>query len=160
VPPKLAALPRLLTDVPGRPSPVFTDRDINADDLRHLAATMRYSDVVVNLASTITIDAAVCGTPAVCVGFDETPGKPYLQSVRRYYDFAHYQSLLSTGGVQVARTMDELVEKINEFLENKDRNREARQRILDMHCGALDGRAGERIGQYVLRYLDEVTRTR
>jgi hypothetical protein len=52
------------------------------------------------------------------------------------------------------------VEYINAYMADRDLHKDGRQRILDMHCAQLDGRAGERIGAYVLRYLDEVTRSR
>ena len=50
--------------------------DITADNQRHLADTMRHSDVVVNVASTIAIEAAIFDTPVVNVSFDgETPSE-------------------------------------------------------------------------------------
>ena len=48
--------------------------DITAENQRHLADTMRHSDVVVNVASTLAIEAAIFDTPVVNVSFDgETP---------------------------------------------------------------------------------------
>ena len=48
--------------------------DITADNQRHLANTMRHSDVVVNVASTMAIEAAIFDTPVVNISFDgETP---------------------------------------------------------------------------------------
>ena len=44
-------------------------------DRRHLAATLAYSDVLVNFASTTTIEACVFDTPVINVGFDEA-GRP------------------------------------------------------------------------------------
>ena len=44
--------------------------DMTADAQRHLANTMRHSDVVVQVASTIAIEAAIFDTPVVNVSFD------------------------------------------------------------------------------------------
>jgi hypothetical protein len=44
--------------------------DITAENQRHLANTMRHSDVVVNVASTLAIEAAIFDTPVVNVSFD------------------------------------------------------------------------------------------
>ena len=50
--------------------------DVTADSQQHLADTMRHSDVVVNVASTIAIEAAIFDTPVVNVSFDgETPSR-------------------------------------------------------------------------------------
>lgn len=158
IPDAFASLPGLLVDVPGRLHSAFGDRDITNDDLRHLVATLRYSDVVVNVASTIVMEAAACGTPAICVGFDAEEGKPYLRSIRRYFDYAHYRKLMACGGVRLAGSMDELVQFIDAYLRNPALDREGRQRVVKTMYGELDGRAGVRVAGYILEYLDQITR--
>ena len=44
--------------------------DVTADAQRHLANTMRHSDVVVQVVSTIAIEAAIFDTPVVNISFD------------------------------------------------------------------------------------------
>lgn len=160
VPPAFSRLPGLLTDEPGRPSSVFPDRDIRVEDLRHLAATLRYSSVVVNVASTITLEAAACETPAVCVAFAVMPDRPYHQSPVKYFDFTHYKKLQACNGVRLARSMDDLVAAINAYLIDRSLDREGRERIITTMYSRLDGHAGERVGRYILQYLADVGRRR
>jgi hypothetical protein len=159
IPPTLRNRPDLLLDLPGRPS-IFPDRDVSLADLRHLATTMRYSDVVLNFASTISIDAAVCDTPVVCVCFDYGDPKSYLQSVHRWYDETHYQKLLSTGGVRMAYSLEEAVSHVNAYLENPALDRDNRRRLVETLCYGADGQAGRRIGDYILQRLGEVVDAR
>jgi hypothetical protein len=160
IPEAFASMKGLLVDVPGRLHAAFGDRDITNDDLRHLIATLRYSDVVVNVASTIVMEAAACGTPSICVGFDAEVGKPYLQSIRRYFDYVHYRKLMACGGVRLAQSMDELVRFIEAYLANPALDREGRARVVKTMYGELDGRAGTRVASSILHFLGEVTHAR
>ena len=76
---------------------------MSKDDLE-LAESMMYSDVVVNLCSTITIDAAVFDTPIVCVNFDFRGKRPSNVSIKRLYLFDHYAKLGQTGGFELANS--------------------------------------------------------
>jgi hypothetical protein len=159
---RLARLSGLLIDVPGRESPAFTDRDIGVDDMRHLAATLRYSSVVVNVASTIVLEAAVVGTPAVCIAFDfdDERARDYYASHVRYFDHDHYQKLRATGGVRLARSMDDLRRIVRMYLEDRTVDAEGRRRILEVLSARVDGHAGERVGKFILQHAADVAAVR
>src|SRR5262249_23504947 len=76
--------------------------DPTSDDRRHLANTLVHSDVVVNVASTIAIEAAMCDTPVVNIGFDGAEQRPFLDSAARYYRYTHYRPLVDAQAVRVA----------------------------------------------------------
>ena len=156
---RLRALPGLLVDIPGRESRVFTDRELRPDDIRHAAATLRYSGVVVNVASTFALEAAVCGTPAVCTAFD-FGGKHYLDSHLRYFDFDHYRKLLATGGVRAARSMDDLVAIIRAYVADRRLDADRRRAVAETLSHRVDGHAGERVAKFVLQYVGEAGRAR
>ena len=137
---------------PGRPS-AFVDRDLSAEENRLLAETMRYSDVVVNIASTITIDAAAVDTPVICVGFDFS-GSPVAESVRRFYDFEHYRKLAQCNGYRRADTPEDLASEIIAYLRDRTRDADGRRRIVLQQCAFNDGRSGERVGRYLIDYLN------
>ena len=86
--------------------------DITADNQRHLANTLRHSDVVVNVASTIAIEAAIFDTPVVNVSFDGETPSALRASARRYYRFTHYQNITRQQAVRVAETPAQLVEHV------------------------------------------------
>ncbi|MBI4570693.1 MAG: CDP-glycerol glycerophosphotransferase family protein [Chloroflexi bacterium] len=122
-------------------------------DPRRLARQLRHCDVVVNVASTMSIDAAAFDKPVVCVGYDGDQVRPYLRSVAKHYDFTHYRNLMETGGVRLARSAEELVEEVRRYLREPGRDVEGRRRIVDQQCYRLDGRAGERIGMFLCALL-------
>ena len=50
------------------------DVDFMAENTRHLADTLYHSDVVLNVASTLAIEASIFDTPVINIGFDGEPG--------------------------------------------------------------------------------------
>ena len=100
--------------------------DPTSDDRRHLANTLAHSDVVVNVASTIAIEAAMCDTPIVNIGFDGATRRPFLDSAARYYRYTHYRPLVEARAVRVAKSPEDMLELIRRYLERPDLDREGR----------------------------------
>lgn len=148
----LARREGVVLQIPGRSSD-FKDRYFSKEDNVILGETMWHSDVVVNVASTITIDAAIFDTPVVCVGFDIRGDRPYLKSVRRFYDFDHYRKLAQTGGFRIAYSKDALLQELRSYLADPARDRDGRRRIVEEQCYYQDGRSGERVAKYILKLL-------
>ncbi len=127
--------------------------DPSPRDRRHLANTLRHSDVVVNVASTIAIEAAITDTPIVNIAFDGHERRAFLDSARRYYEYTHYKPLVDAGAVQVAETPETMVALVREYLADPTRDRAGRQRAVVEQCSGVDGRAAERVAEFVLQSL-------
>jgi hypothetical protein len=127
--------------------------DPSTDDRRHLANTLVHTDVVVNVASTIAIEAAICDTPIVNIGFDGPDARPLLDSAARYYRYTHYQPLVEMESVRVANNPDEMVQLIQRYLANPAFDQAGRARAALELCSSVDGRASERVADFVLRQL-------
>ena len=114
---------------------------------------MRHSDVIVNVASTIAIEAAIFDTPVVNVAFDgEVDGPPEL-SARRYYRFTHYVNITRHNAVRVAWSPDELIEHVGRTSAIPALDRDGRRRVALEQCQFLDGRSAERVAGFVLEEL-------
>src|SRR5439155_12088299 len=107
--------------------PPFDDVAPTSGDRRHLAATLAHSNVIVNVASTTTLEACVFDTPVVNVGFDGEADLPLPLSVRRYYRYEHYQPVLRAGAVRVASDPAELIGAVRDYLACPERDRDARR---------------------------------
>lgn len=119
---------------------------------RHLADSINASDVVVTWASTMIIDAIVFDKPVILVGFDDSP-RPYHLSILKYYDYEHHRSILASGGVRLAKSPEALGRMVKDYLENPRLDEEGRRKIVAEHCGAMDGKSGERLGEFLLEKL-------
>ena len=118
----------------------------------HLINSVAHADVVVTTGTTFAIDACVLDRPVVCVAFDPTDEPVrYWRSIQRVYDCSdHFEALVATGGVRVARNERELAEHINAYLAKPQLDAEGRRRIVCSFAGPQDGRAGVRMAEAVI----------
>lgn len=125
-------------------------------DTLHLMNSLAHCDIKINTASTTSIEAAIFDKPIINIGFDGTTHLPYSMSVKRFYDFEHYRIIVATGGIRIAWNAEELFKHINMYLDDPSHDREGRKKLVTLEIGNLDGKAGERVGQEVIRLLGVV----
>ncbi len=130
-------------------------RYLGEEDILHYANLLACSDVVVNIASTVTIDALAFDVPVVNIAFDGYVQRDLPDSAARYFKYEHYDAVVRSGGVRVANNAEELIRYINSYLDNRWLDKDGRTKIVDELCYKLDGRAGGRIGKYVLNFLEK-----
>ena len=129
--------------------------DVTIENSRHLADTMCHSDVVLNVASTIAIEAAVFDTPVVNIAFDQEDAgvRPFLRSPLRYYSYTHYQQIVRAGAVRIARSAGEMIDLVNRYLAEPALDAGGRRRVVAEQCEFTDGRSAERLADAIVREL-------
>lgn len=132
---------------------------ITRKDFLHLGNTLYHSDVLVNVFSTVMIEACIFDKPVINVAFDGYASQPYLFSARRFPDYTHVQRIIRGGGVRVANTPTELVEHVRFCVAHPEADREGRERIVSENCHRVDGRAGERQARFLLECLEQAGRS-
>jgi hypothetical protein len=155
---RYAATPHLVIEKPFRETARAGDGhsvDVTADNTRHLADTMAHSDVVINVASTIAIEASIFDTPVVNIAFDQDDAetRPFLTSPLRYYSYTHYQQIVRAGAVRIARSAIEMIDLVNGYLADPLRDAAGRRRVVAEQCEFTDGRSAERLAGFIAREL-------
>jgi hypothetical protein len=125
--------------------------DYRPDGIAHIAQLLDASAVTINVASSISIDAAIFDTPIVNLRFDAEPGRPYLKSVRRQYDTDHYLQVMRTGAVRLADSPEQLIEEVCRYLADPSHERAERAGLVRALCFRDDGQAGARVAEAVAR---------
>lgn len=161
----LGTLPRLPNVVVMQPGGKYLGDDdfsknneLTREDDEWLRDMLFHSDLVVAGPSTMCIDGVLYGKPVILVGFDGHRKLPYYRSVRRYYDYDHWQPLLAARGVRLAGNPDEFAEYLTLYLRDPHRDAEGRKRIVREQCGELDGRASERLTEVLRSILGRVAK--
>lgn len=127
--------------------------DVMPEHQKHLGDTLCHADAVVNVASTISIEACIFDTPVVNICFDGPEPSPYVKSAVRYYSFTHYVNITNRGAVRVAQSPAEMVEMVARYLADPSLDAAGRKQVVLDQCQFIDGRSAERVIQYV---LDEI----
>ena len=131
----------------------LSDMEFNQEWLQELMDSLFYSDVTINAQSTMSIDASAFDKPIINLAFDGYEKLPYIRSVRRLYDIAHYQPILKSGGVRLVYSETELLDWLNRYLVDPTLDRAGRQRILTEQGGSVDGGNGRRTADCILEFL-------
>lgn len=111
---------------------------------------MAHSDVVINLASTTTIDAALFDTPVVNVAYNPTLHRDRWNYALEFYSSSHFKDIVATGGTRLARSKDELVRHVTDYLTDPKLDAGGRERIRREQCDRLDHQSGQRVAACVL----------
>ena len=148
---------RIVFDQPGRhfKEDKKDDWEFNRADMIYMADSVYYSAVVLNFASTMTIDAAALDRPVVNIAFDGYTDKDTPHSLRRIYRVAHFKSVLASGGTPKVESARELIETVKNYLQNPSLDRPGRAKMVAEQCYKLDGKSGERTADFILEKLSE-----
>src|SRR5262249_31673635 len=119
--------------------------------IREWVNTFRHADVVVNLSSTVTVDAAICDRPVVNLDYDPEPGQPNQDLVKDVnHAWTHFKPSAESGGVWLVNNPEEMVAAVRTYLAHPELHREKRRWIAEFVCGYIDGRCGERMAEAIL----------
>jgi CDP-glycerol glycerophosphotransferase (TagB/SpsB family) len=146
------SLPGVAFDLPGQPSDRYW-MDMSRDDLRRLYETMKHSDVVVNVTSTIVLDAALFDTPSICIGYGFTHSQTYFNSPMRYFEMDHYKYIMDAGATRVVESEGQLLDALNMYLETPRTDSDGRRRIAREIGEFDDGRSAERTAAAIIAAL-------
>ena len=118
--------------------------------------TFRHADVVVNLSSTVTIDAAIFDKPVVNLDFDPQPGQTDQQLIKEVnHLWTHFKPIAESGGIRLVGNFEEMVEAIRMYLKNPELHSSDRRSIAEYVCGHLDGRSGERMAGAITDFVQQ-----
>lgn len=120
----------------------------------YLANTLRHTDVLINVASTVTIEASILDVPVVNLGFSLTQPERFQERIIDAHWRHHYRYILERNGVYIAKDPADLIKGINQYLTNPSLHREERGNVARDLCYGCDGKSAERIASLILSLLD------
>lgn len=119
------------------------------DDLILFSNTLRYCNLVINIASTISIDAAILDKPVVCVGFSSNSSNAFNSLYYNFHHSEHYAPIMATGSTPLSVDLNSLVNMATDGIQNPDELSEKRQGMVRLLCGDTDGTASSKIINFI-----------
>lgn len=114
---------------------------------------LEHADVVHVVYSTAALEAAILDRPLVAPTFDGWHKRPFSQSIRRFEIREHFADVLKTGALRPAYNFSDLFRYTEEYLRDSSRDQEKRELLRRRLCWKTDGRASERVFDYMLSAL-------
>jgi CDP-glycerol glycerophosphotransferase (TagB/SpsB family) len=125
----------------------------SADDCARLTSSLAHADGCLNIASTISLDAAILDRPVICLDFTAEPDAP-RDMLFGEYETEHYAPLVASGGLKVARTWAELLDLMARAISDPTRDRERRAAMVADACGPVDGKSAQRVARTLIKLAE------
>jgi len=125
------------------------ERVAHKNFISELRDTLFFSDVTINTASTMTLDAIACGKPVINIFFDWEK-REYLKSVKRFYDLIHYEPIVRFNKKNMANSKEDLIHLIRHSLNSPNADREVRRNIEDLMLAGNLSDASQQIASCVI----------
>lgn len=128
----------------------LTKRTQDVAQITEWVNTFRHAAVIVNLSSTVTVDAAIFDKPVVNLDFDPQPGQFDQQLIREVnHRWPHFKPIAESGGVWLVNDFKELEHAVKTYLAQPELHREGRRWVVQHVCGFSGGGCGERMAEAV-----------
>jgi hypothetical protein len=147
---KYRRAPEVILDIPDRYLATL-GWTMTRDDLQHMATLLRSADVMVNFATTVTLEAAIVDTPTLLVAFSPIDPNEMERYVVGLHFRMHYKALVERDLVPIAWDRAQLVSWINRYLDDASLYRAERASIVREWVQFTDGQSGRRLGDAILR---------
>ena len=125
------------------------DHEVLQIEETELWHTLKHSDTVINLFSTIALEACVFDRPVIHMWYFAPKGRlavaPAIYGA--YPSLIHNRRLLSYGAIKVATNRKRLLKEIHSALEQPERFHQERVHAVSKECGNLDGYVCERLAE-------------
>lgn len=115
---------------------------INDQGIDNFISLIQVSDVVINLASTITLDAILFDKPVICPKFNLSIPKNSWNAAHKWYKSSHFIHISNSEAVSMPKNMDDLVNELLKYLDNpliksRERNKLKQKMIPEIPTGKL-----------------------
>ncbi len=145
--------PRVVVQRTGQAFSKTNMRSQNHEQIIDWVNSFRYCDVMVNLFSTVAVDAAILDKPVVNLDYDPGPGQPWQEMIKDVnHVWSHFKPITESGGMWTVQNNEEMFEAVKGYLADPSLHRARRRWIAEFVAGYIDGRCGERMGEAVLDF--------
>lgn len=123
----------------------WSQRIPSVEDLVDLRMILEYSDLGVNMCSTMSLDFMHFDKPVINPVFGSSENGLYND--QRFLKYAHYKKVVESDAVVIAKNKKELIDAINKQLHNYGEKRLARKELINLQIGKPLLGTGKRIAE-------------
>jgi hypothetical protein len=143
--------PDIILDIPGAKQQGVADRIFTKNDLYDLARLMRFSDVVINVCSTIALDGSAADTPTICYRSLTVYGdKARVKRIIEAHDRTHFKPLVDIDGLWIADDEEALAAMVDAALADPVAGKAEREAAAALMIPRRDGTMARRLGDALL----------
>ena len=111
----------------------WSQRIPSVNDVKNLRALLEFTDISVNMLSTMSLDNMLFQKPVINTVFGN--GENGLKNDQRFFNYAHIKKVIDGNAVWVAKTENELIEAINGYLQNPNLKLQEQKNMIQLQIG-------------------------
>jgi len=128
----------------------WSQRIPTIEDVKDLRALLEFSDLNINMLSTMSLDFIQFGKPVINTVFGNADNGLYDD--QRFLKYPHIVNVVNSQATKIVKNESELVNAINSYLENPATDAGNRKELLQLQVSKpLEG-TGKRIAQTLLKW--------
>ena len=129
---------------------VWSQRIPSVEDVKDLRSLLEFSDLNINMLSTMSLDFIQFDKPVINTVFGNAENGLYDD--QRFLNYAHIVNVVNSKATKIVRNQEELIIAINQYLKNPDLDSENRQQLLQLQVSKPLANTGKRIAQTLLQW--------
>lgn len=147
----------VVVDLSNNPSAGFRDHaDYSWYHLERFMNSLYYADVVVNVASTIALDAIALDKPVIHFAYDVYKEMEKSHSLKLCYASDYNLEIVNSRATKLAESKEDFKNLLNRYLENPELEGVERQGLRDRFCYKIDGNSGKRFTDVIIKEIETV----
>ncbi len=118
--------------------------NVTMKDIMKLVSTLKYTDVHINLCSTMAVDGSIFNKPQIAPAYDCI--QPRAQKgLRKMYEQEHYLPIIKSKAVHLAYSQKQLIDLVNDALKNPEKYNQNCKNCVEEIITFTDGKSSERV---------------
>ncbi len=126
-------------------------RTQSIDQINDWISTFKYSDIVINLSSTVLLDAMYFDKPVINIDFDGDKKQVY-QSFIKFINrnWVHLATIFNSGALDYSGSVEEIYQAVINNLANPTGKTNERAAVRKLICNNEEGDAGKKLAEAIL----------
>ena len=129
----------------------WSQRIPTVEDVKDLRSLLEFSDLNVNMLSTMSLDFMAFNKPVINTVFGNVQNGMYDD--QRFLNYAHIQNVVNSKATKVVKNEEELINAINNYLENPNLDSENRTQLWELQVSKPLINTGKRMAQTLLKWM-------
>ena len=125
----------------------WSQRIPTIEDITDLKSVLAYTDISINMCSTMSLDAMFFDKPVINPVFGNKENGLYDD--QRFLKFQHYKRVAESGAVAIVKDAVSLINEINSSMQNPNKRLEAQKQLLDLQISHPLKNTGKRIATII-----------
>jgi hypothetical protein len=129
----------------------WSQRIPSVEDVKDLRSILSFSDLNINMLSTMSLDFILFNKPVINTVFGNLDNRLYDD--QRFLKYAHIQTIIDSKATKIAKNESELLKFINKYLVNPDLDSENRKNLVELQVSKPLENTGKRIAEALLKWV-------